>query len=794
MKRSLSLLVVLTLALNACESNTGTSDQGEVADVSVDQVADDAEMSADLSTDAQVSPEPDQSTGPNTSEASFKVRGTLGMIYVWDAPVEDDLEVLNSEGDVIATARTDDLGSIVIRELEPDSELSVRVKSAPDNVVTQIKVLAQEDLPPDESLYTSQTLQPGNQYITMRDGTQLHIFVSLPGPIEDGPYPTVVNYSGYSPGRPGRKLSDTIEPFCVDFPVLCNVPGYGAGIFVGIMGYASVGINMRGTGCSGGAYDFFEPLQLMDGYDVIEIIARQEWVKHNKVGMVGLSYPGIAQLFVAKTRPPSLAAITPMSVLADSASSTLAPGGIFNDGFALDWIENVLNRAKPYGHGWIQDVIDNGDELCAEHQKLHGQLVDVVSKALANPFYTEDVAAPVDPSSWVDVIDVPVYLTGQWQDEQTGPHFAALLDKFTGSPHARFTVGNGIHVDGFTPQILMEWKTFLDFFVAREVPSLDDQLRSLVPLFYSQLYGVSLELPPNRFAEYDDFETALAAYNAEPKLRVIWESGGVPGKEGSPVGTFETFHSGWPIPDTLPTRWYLHPDGALKLTSPSSEGGASSYLHDPDAANRTILPSGDISSIDPPWEFPLPEPDHAAIYMSEELTEDVVMLGHASVDLWFASTATDADIEVMLTEVRPDGQEMLVQNGWLRASHRKLRDDSTELRPIKTHLREDNQPLEDGFNEVRVELMPFGHIFRAGSKIRLTIDTPGDSMARWFFLLLDQPEGTQHIIAHDMVYPSSVLFPVIPSVDVEPPMPSCTLRGQPCREFAPYQNTIYSSE
>jgi hypothetical protein len=180
--------------------------------------------------------------------------------------------------------------------------------------------------------------------------------------------------------------------------------------------------------------------------------------------------------------------------------------------------------------------------------------------------------------------------------------------------------------------------------------------------------------------------------------------------------------------------------------------------------------------------------------MSEELTEDVVMLGHASVDLWFASTATDADIEVMLTEVRPDGQEMLVQNGWLRASHRKLRDDSTELRPIKTHLREDNQPLEDGFNEVRVELMPFGHIFRAGSKIRLTIDTPGDSMARWFFLLLDQPEGTQHIIAHDMVYPSSVLFPVIPSVDVEPPMPSCTLRGQPCREFAPYQNTIYSSE
>ena len=35
---------------------------------------------------------------------------------------------------------------------------------------------------------------------------------------------------------------------------------------------------MRGTGCSGGAFDFFEPLQSLDGYDVIETIARQPWV------------------------------------------------------------------------------------------------------------------------------------------------------------------------------------------------------------------------------------------------------------------------------------------------------------------------------------------------------------------------------------------------------------------------------------------------------------------------------------------------------------------------------------
>ena len=42
----------------------------------------------------------------------------------------------------------------------------------------------------------------------------------------------------------------------------CALPIY-------LMGFAVVDVNMRGTGCSGGAYDFFEPLQSLDGYDVI---------------------------------------------------------------------------------------------------------------------------------------------------------------------------------------------------------------------------------------------------------------------------------------------------------------------------------------------------------------------------------------------------------------------------------------------------------------------------------------------------------------------------------------------
>src|SRR5258706_14420057 len=108
------------------------------------------------------------------------------------------------------------------------------------------------------------------------------------------------------------------------------------------MGFTFVDVNMRGTGCSGGAFDFFEPLQGLDGYDVIETVARQPWVLHNKVGMMGISYGGISQLFVGATNPPSLAGIAPLSVI-DNTATTVYPRGVLNTGVAVA-------RAQDPGH------------------------------------------------------------------------------------------------------------------------------------------------------------------------------------------------------------------------------------------------------------------------------------------------------------------------------------------------------------------------------------------------------------------------------------------------------------
>src|SRR5207248_995485 len=161
-------------------------------------------------------------------------------------------------------------------------------------------------------------------------------------------------------------------------------------VLANLMGFAVVDISMRGMGCSGGAFDFFEPLQNLDGYDIIETIADQTWVLDHKVGMMGISYGGISQLFTAQLDPPHLEAIAPISVI-DTTATTLYPGGILNTGFAVAWAKERQQEAKPAGpHGgqsWAYQRIQQGDKTCKANQVLHGEAADLMAKIHANTHY-----------------------------------------------------------------------------------------------------------------------------------------------------------------------------------------------------------------------------------------------------------------------------------------------------------------------------------------------------------------------------------------------------------------------
>ena len=728
--------------------------------------------------------------------ASFSVRESVEQLHVTHTAPDTELELWNPDGAVVDTGHTDYQGSLIFRQVEPGIGYRIATTGTPREVSRALTVVSVADSRPPQEFYENAVLEPGYGYITMRDGTQLSVFVALPGPPEDGPYPVLVNYSGYDPAEPVGTLQFggfDLTSMCADYPVLCDAPNAPEALIAGVLRYATVGVNMRGTGCSGGAYDFFEPLQVTDGYDIIESVATQPWA--GQVGMIGISFPGISQLFVASAQPPSLAAITPLAVIS-GVDTTMNPGGIVNDGFAIEWGTQVLNRADPYGHGWEQGRADAGDVVCEENQLLHSQKVDIIQKAYDNPFYVPEIYDSLNPRAFVDQIQVPIFTTGAWQDEQTGNHFPDLWTRFTGAPIVKYTAYNGAHADGFMPPVLAEMKNFLDFYVRGELQPVDEQIRFLAPLLFREIYGAAVTLPEERFAGvYDDFQQALADYEAEPPIRLLMESGGKPGTpRGAPVAGFELAFDSWPPPETEPRRFYLHEDGSLRDFTPSESDSASSFANDDAKGQETYRVNGAFEKALSDIEWLPATPDRQVVFTTEPFTEDVVMAGHASADLWIQSNAPDADLEVMLSELRPDEQERYITSGWLRASRRALSPESTPLKPVQTHLESDVAPLPAGeWTPLRIEIYPFAYAFRPGSRLAVAIATPGGNKGRWKFDILQLGEGIRHAIAHSADHPSSLLLPVIPGVAIPTPLPACpSLRAEPCRAWVPEYNDPFS--
>lgn len=723
---------------------------------------------------------------PPPSGTSFSIRETINQLYVWKAKPEVEVVLTRTVGNLQRTAKTDKQGSIVFRDLPAGGGYTITIAG---ETTRELTVMDEAKSKPAQGHYASQQLKAGNGYITMRDGTQLAVFITLPGPEEEGPYPTVVNYSGYDPARPGAPVSDQAKILCPAYPVLCDAPADPSALIASLMGYATVGVNVRGTGCSGGPYDFFETLQVTDGYDVIEAVAAQPWVLHNHVGMTGLSYPGISQLFVAKAQPPSLAAITPLSVIGNTAT-TMRPGGMLNDGFAINWASSVVEKANPYGQGWEKKRVEGGDTVCEENQLLHSQKVDIIQKARSTPYFDPALYSAINPSAFVDQIKVPVFTSGSWQDEQTGPFFSPLLSRYTSSPLLRVTVTNGIHPDGFAPQNLVEWKAFLDLYVAKRVPSIEQKLRDIAGLLFQTIFGVAVELPPDRFAKYATHAEALAAFEAEEPIRVLFEAGAKGGK-GAPESAFETRVAAWPPPNTTPTRFFFHADGSMTSEAPTETNSASDFDLDPAAGQRGILkPGGNVWDPLPAYDWRAPKDGNVVAFETPALDDNQVLLGTGSVDVYVRSNQADADLEANLTEIRADGQEIYVQSGWLRASQRTLTPQATELWPEITQEEKDASPLPSGeWTLVHVPIAAHGHVFRKGSRIRIALDTPGDSRAEWRFELLKFSGTATHQVAHEKAHASSVALPFVSGIDVPTEAPACpSLRGQPCRPYVAVKN------
>ena len=315
-----------------------------------------------------------------------KRRGSIKQAYVLGAKKGQRLVLTNAKGRVVATGRADRFGSKIFRDVKPGRGYRVQRSR-------RFRVLRPGDNPP-RSFYRREKLKQGLNYVAVRDGVELAMTVRLPAgkKLSDGPFPTFIEYSGYQVAAPNDLLKSVIDSLTgggAPPDPLAPASSTAVGSLIGpLLDFAVVSVQMRGSGCSGGAFDLFDLPTTYDGYDAVETVASQPWVKGGKVGMAGISFSGITQLFTAGTRPPHLSAIAPMSVTDDLYTGTGYPGGIFNSGFAQTWIQERMDDARPApagGQPYARELVKSGDKRCRANQRLRLQTQDALRAAEGQP-------------------------------------------------------------------------------------------------------------------------------------------------------------------------------------------------------------------------------------------------------------------------------------------------------------------------------------------------------------------------------------------------------------------------
>ena len=205
-----------------------------------------------------------------------------------------------------------------------------------------------------------------------------------------------------------------------------------------------------------------------------------------------------------------------------------------------------------------------------------------------------------------------------------------------------------------------------------------------------------------------------------------------------PTGEWKSLDD-WPPPQARWTTFYLHKDGILSEHELWPAEGSDSF----DESNFA----------------------HGALtYETPMLVENTEILGPVVLTLYVSATDSDALVFATLLLIDRDRNEHELTRGWLRASQRKLRDDSEPWAPIQTH--EQREPLEPGkIYELTIPIVPTARLFQAGERIAIRIKGADDEPALSSLQALARnhvrrPQPLRITIHHDEHHPSRLDLPI----------------------------------
>jgi hypothetical protein len=721
--------------------------------------------------------------------------GSVEAAYL-TAPTGTVATLFNSTHHAVGKGTTDSLGALVIHDVAPGKGYRFSLKDKASTSSTASFTVMSQTQPKPKSFYSSVKFHVGLNYIPMRDGITLAATLRLPAgktSLHQGPFPTLIEYSGYGTAAPGSLLDEELGTYKGNPALLPDTATIVGSVLALSLGFAVVSLQMRGTGCSGGAFDLFGPSEPTDGYDAIQEVAAQPWAKDHKVGLVGISYSGISEFAVAGLRPPGLASIAPLSPT-DDLYSTGSPGGITNTGFAAAWIAARVHDAMPAtateGQPWAWAEIQAGDATCLANQHFHGQAQDIDAILAGSPSRTPSLYDLRSPVKWAPKISVPVFMVGALQDEQVGPQWPALVGALAKDKHVYVTMQNGTHGDSLDPDVLNRWIAFNDLYVAKAVPKAPGTLPSLIIAGIANSIGGSATMPKVPETTAKSYAVALAAFaSGEPRVTVNFDNGNSKAGAGHPQGAYSKGYTQFPPASAKARTYFLGAGGRLQL----GKAASSSVSFEPDPSLRPATtgaaPGFNAWAAQPNYDWEPVTGTSAAGFITAPLTSNMTVVGDASLNVWLSSTASDTDLQVTVSEVRPDGQEFYVTTGFLRASYASTlnRAASSVFDPVYTFspsTRHDLTP-NGAAVEIRVPIDPIAYTFRAGSRLRVTVEAPGGDRPSWAFNTT-YPVGRTDTIT---LGPSALVLPTVAGVVPTDAQPACgTNRGEPCRTYVATTN------
>jgi predicted acyl esterase len=420
-------------------------------------------------------------------------------------------------------------------------------------------------------------------------------------------------------------------------------------------GYTCVRIDSRGAGRSPGMLDVWSPRETLDLYQCIEWAGTQSW-SSGKVGINGISYYAMNQWTVGALRPPHLAAMCIWEGSSDYYRELCRHGGILSD-FFNSWFPRQVATVQ-HGVGTRGSKSAVTGELVAGPNTLSDvelamNRADSPGEAKRRKLYDDYYAARTADFS---KIDAPLLSAANWggMGLHTRGNFEGYLA--AGSRQKWLEVHGDTHFTHFYSKYGETLqKRFFGHFLKGEDTGWGKQPR----------VSLNIRHPHEKFV-----------------LRQANE---------------------WPLAETQWAKFFLHPEGMVLRSKPSSASTILTY--ETMGEGLTFCTSPTKTSI--------------------EIT------GPVAAKLWLSSQTTDADVFLALRLFDRDGKEITfigsndprvpIGLGWLRASHRKL--DSGKSLPYRPwHSHDEEWPLKPGEPvELDIEIWPTSIVVPPGYQLALTI-------------------------------------------------------------------------